>query len=627
MNLFEKYINTDIKINGLKVYKIYNFFGLKFKFCIIKTSKYHVNKYLRNITPYNVVPHAIWDADDRSSFLKLDWNESTNQPTPKVKEALNKLLEKPDFFNLYPKTFNEDLLNKLSEYTNLDKKYLQYFASSDAIHEYIAKMYIGESDRVLILSPSYDNFRLTVQANGADIYFSDVNEKFQFNPQKFEEDIKSIKPSFVYIVNPNNPIGYVLGKDYIEKLLLKNPSIMFLIDEAYFEFSNVTAADLVEKYQNILITRTLSKAFGLANFRFGYLISSKENIDAINTIRNPKNISTFTQVAATAVLSDIEYMKNYVEEVKKARNYFTEELVKYKDFLDFYESASNFVLVKFKDFKTKSAIFEYLKNNKIYVRNLQQSPILYNCLRFTIGTTEQMKNVIDCINTFFNKDDEVVNNDYSKIALFDFCETIVNFQSGNPYIFYVLNRKNSLLLNIKNIIRKIKLNANRRINKYYPDKLGILNLLKGLSYDELDKLAMEYYIQEVKPHFNKEIIERLIELKQQNYKIYVISGGYSIYLKYFVDEFNLDGLFATDIKFSNGNICEGIFDGNDCMGWEKLSILKSYFANKTTEESEIVGFTDSSSDIPMLKFCNKRYAVGHKRQYWMKEQDCKFIKV
>ena len=82
MNLFKKYINTDIKINGLKVYKIYNFFGLKFKFCIIKTSKYHVNKYLRNIVPYNVVPHKIWDADDKSSFLKLDWNESTQQPTP-----------------------------------------------------------------------------------------------------------------------------------------------------------------------------------------------------------------------------------------------------------------------------------------------------------------------------------------------------------------------------------------------------------------------------------------------------------------------------------------------------------------------------------------------------------------
>ena len=89
---------------------------------------------------------------------------------------------------------------------------------------------------------------------------------------------------------------------------------MFLVDEAYYEFSKETCANLVQKYENIVISRTLSKAFALANFRFGYLLASESNIKSISNIRNPKNITTFAQVAATAALSDIPYMENYVNE-------------------------------------------------------------------------------------------------------------------------------------------------------------------------------------------------------------------------------------------------------------------------------------------------------------------------
>ncbi len=628
MKFLKKYINSNIKINGLKVYKTYNIFGLKFKFCIIKTNKYHINKYLRNIVPYNVVPHKIWEVEDKNSILKLDWNESTLQPSPKVKEALQKLVEKADFFNLYPKTYNKKLLETLSNYTHIEPKYIQYFASSDAIHEYIAKMYIGESDKVLMLAPSYDNFRLTVQANGADIYFSNISEDFKFSAKNFENDINNIKPSFIYIVNPNNPVGYQLDKKYIENLLLKHPNKMFLVDEAYYEFSGNTVAELVKKYQNILVTRTLSKAFGLANFRFGYLISSEENIKAINTIRNPKNISTFTQVAAIAALSDIEYMTNYVSKVREGREYFTQSLKKHSDFLQSYDSYSNFVLVKFKDFAIKSKVFNFLKKHNIYTRNLLQSQLLYNCLRFTIGTKEQMETVLKAIDNFFSEQNkQKENDDKKKIALFDFCDTIVDFQSGNPFIFFVINKKKSKLLHLKNIFRKLKLKLIRTVIKSYPDKRDILKLLKGLTRDELDSIAQDYYLYEVRTHFNKEVIDKLNELKEQNYKIYVVSGGYSIYLKYFIEEFDLDGLFATDIKFNTNNICEGVFDGYDCMGWEKYYRLKRFFKEKNINNSEIIGFTDSKSDIPMLKLCTKKYAVSTKEETWMIQQNCELIKI
>ena len=123
----------------------------------------------------------------------------------------------------------------------------------------------------------------------------------------------------VYICNPNNPTGNVHSKEYIEYLLEEYPDTLFLVDEAYYEFSGITVKDLVLRYDNLLISRTMSKAFALANFRLGYLIASKDNIQFINKIRNPKNLSTLAQEAACAALSDVDYMWRYVEEVKRGK--------------------------------------------------------------------------------------------------------------------------------------------------------------------------------------------------------------------------------------------------------------------------------------------------------------------
>ncbi len=624
--MMKKYFNKEILINGLKVHKVYNILGIKFKFCIIKNEKYHVNKYLRNLSPYKTVPHKIWEVDEKSTILKLDWNEATIPPSPKVFYAINNLLNKPDFFNLYPKTTNNELLALLAQYTELPIKNLQYFASSDSAHEYIAKIFIGEGYKVLISSPSYDNFRLTIQANGAQVFYSETDEDFEFNERNFEKDIKNIKPNFIYIVNPNNPTGNILSISYIEKLVRNNPDKMFLIDEAYYEFSKQTCANLVLKYENIIISRTLSKAFALANFRFGYILASESNINAISNIRNPKNITTFAQVAAAAALSDIPYMENYVKEVNNAKEYFTKEIEKFAPNIKIHKSYANFMLMKFKTFKLRCDIFNYLKENNIYVRNPLHSDLLYNCLRISIGTREQMKKVVDCIEQFM-KTEDVNKQKGDKIALFDFCGTIVNFQSGNPYIFYILNELNNPVLNSKNMLRKLKLKIMRKFNKEFPDKNDILYLLKGIDYSILDKFALEYYIKKVRPKFYSKIIDKIQSLKEKGYKIYVVSAGYEIYLKYFVQEFGLDGVIATKIDFDKNNKCLGVFNGKDCIKDEKPIFINKYLHNQIKTSSKILGFTDSSSDIPMLKMCTDKYVVANHKEDWMEELNCEVLNV
>lgn len=361
------------------------------------------NKYLRNLKPYKLASHRIWsvEPDERKSILKLDWNEATIPPSPVVFNDINKLLSEPAFFNLYPATNNEKLLEKISSYVDLPVENVQYFASSDALHEYICKVYISVGDPVMILGPSYDNFRLTCQANGAEVFFSNYEEDFSFSADKFETDIRAIEPAVVYICNPNNPTGNLHSKDYIEHLLQNFPDTLFLIDEAYSEFSGVTVKDLVLKYDNILISRTMSKAFALANFRVGFLIASEDNIRFVNRIRNPKNVSTMAQTAAIAALSDLEYMWNYVKEVHKGKSLFEHEICKYSRYFRPYPSSGNFILLQFVSVEDKYALIDYLGRRGIFVRDTTQSPLVKNCFRITMGTQEQMKIVLGAFADYY----------------------------------------------------------------------------------------------------------------------------------------------------------------------------------------------------------------------------------
>lgn len=355
------------------------------------------NGYLMDLRPYKTVSQEIWSLPPQEwgNVLKLDWNESTIEPAPEIKQAVSDFVSSSEFFHLYPSTFNERLTELLAQYAQVSEQNIQYFPSSDSLHEYIARLYIGAGDKVLILWPSYDNFRSTVEMNGASVVYSNLGPDFEFDFIKFKEDIVRESPKLVYICNPNNPTGMLIPKNQIQELVSKNPETIFLIDEAYAEFAYQSVNDLALAYDNILVTHTLSKAFGLANIRFGYLVSSADNIDAISRIRNSKNVPTISQVAAIAALENTDYMWRYVEEVGLAREWFCNILDKAKlpGIVKVYASKSNFVLIQCKDINTRSRICYSLREKQIYVRQLSQCASVLGCIRITIGTREQMERV------------------------------------------------------------------------------------------------------------------------------------------------------------------------------------------------------------------------------------------
>ncbi|MCC4786895.1 pyridoxal phosphate-dependent aminotransferase [Vibrio splendidus] len=353
-----------------------------------------VNKYVKRTEPYPIVSHEAWE-DKSNDVLKMDWNEATIPPSPKVNKALIEAINTGKL-NWYPDTCNQKLIGTISDYADVDKGNVEYFASSDVIHEIIARTFIEAGDLITIVGPTYDNFRATVEGAGGLTNFFYLNESFELDSEKFNAFLSVYEPKLVYLCNPNNPTGTLHSLEVLEDIISNNQNSLFLIDEAYFEFSGISAVKLAVKFDNVIVTRTLSKAFGLASVRFGYLITSYNNISYIRRVRNPKNVPMLTQVAAEAAFSDIEYMNEYVDEVKLAKQYFIEEMNKINKSNKFvlFNSYGNFLMIKF-DQSLKNDVLAELKKNKIYVRSYSHVVGMEDFIRFTIGKREQMERVFN----------------------------------------------------------------------------------------------------------------------------------------------------------------------------------------------------------------------------------------
>lgn len=353
-----------------------------------------MNKFIKNMKPYKLASHTIWEKETKSNILKLDWNESTIEPSQSVKQALFDALNE-NTIRYYPDVKNEKLLNKIAEYLDLSVEYVQYFGSSDSAHESIVRALLNENDIVLMLAPTYDNFRTTCESQGAKVCYSMLDENFLWSLDKFEHDLNVNKPSLAYICNPNNPTGTVVSRSDIEYLVTKYENIIFVIDEAYYEFTQSSCSSLVSEYNNIIITRTFSKAYSLAGMRIGYIATDVVLLNAINKVRNAKNIPQLSQVAALASLENNSYMKEYVSEVNLTKEWFGKELLNLNmDFRRVSVLAGNFLIVEFKTIEAKLSFIEYLEDNLIFVRNLSHMKEVELCARVTIGTKQQMSYVM-----------------------------------------------------------------------------------------------------------------------------------------------------------------------------------------------------------------------------------------
>ena len=209
-----------------------------------------------------------------------------------------------------------------------------------------------------------------------------------------EKVIKSIKSGvkLVVICNPNNPTGTAIEIQDIERIAkkaLKYNAILY-VDEAYFEFCKITATGLIDKYPNLIITRTFSKAFGLASLRIGYTISSPKNLAEMLKVRGPYDMNMPAVVAAKAALSDMKSLVVYVDEIMNKSKPMVEDFFR-KNKIEFYPSHANFILFRPQN---SSILADKLKKSGFLTRPRGGKGI-EGTIRLTIGSVSQMKKFIN----------------------------------------------------------------------------------------------------------------------------------------------------------------------------------------------------------------------------------------
>lgn len=202
----------------------------------------------------------------------------------------------------------------------------------------------------------------------------------------------------------------------------------------------------------------------------------------------------------------------------------------------------------------------------------------------------------------------------SKIALFDFCETIVDFQTADRFVDFAVHRLRPRLLKLYSYILAFlqKIGIISFLSKrWFPqasiNKRLVLFQLRGVSEIFLNKCAKDYYEQELRPHFINKVVGELLSKQNEGYRIILLSGGYDIYLKYFAKDFDIaeNDIISTRIKFYEGH-CRGTFDGPDCLGNNKVLLLEKRFERENVYS---IAYSDSKSDLPMLNWADKGVIV------------------
>ncbi len=213
------------------------------------------------------------------------------------------------------------------------------------------------------------------------------------------------------------------------------------------------------------------------------------------------------------------------------------------------------------------------------------------------------------------------------LALFDFCETLVSFQTAGAYVDFVRKKSAAAKMQQLNRIRMQlkKLKIITLMNKFFPysniEKKIELYQLKGCSKKMLEQYAAEYYENKIAPCLIPELVTEINHRKNEGYELAIVSGGYSIYLQYFARAFNIPHIIATDIEFDHNNICTGKIKGQDCMYQHKINRVEDYFFSANLDKKNVIVYSDSITDLPLLKWAGTAVVVSkNETQSWAMQQ-------
>ncbi len=332
-----------------------------------------------NMAPY--VPPT----GNRFEKLRLDFNENTVGCSPAVTSALKDALT-PERLAVYPAY--DGVNESLATYFGASPDQFVLTNGTDEAIQVFINTYVDDDDEILLLRPSYAMYRFYAEVAGAKLVEIDYPyPTFQFPLESF---LSAIKPQTraLIISNPNNPTGTGISLETIEQILQRSPQAAVLIDEAYFEFQNITALPWLDRHPNLFVSRTFSKAFGMAGMRLGCLFSQARNIAHLHKAQSPYSVNALAAIAAKAAVADTSYTQHYVREALESRAMLTRGLDRLG--IPYVPSQANFILTLVGD--RAVPIRDALRGRAILTRD--RSYEIPGGLRITLGTVAQTERLL-----------------------------------------------------------------------------------------------------------------------------------------------------------------------------------------------------------------------------------------
>jgi histidinol-phosphate aminotransferase len=301
-------------------------------------------------------------------------------------------------YNRYPDPLQRDLKEKISGLKRVNANQIFLGNGSDEPIDLLVRAFCNPgSDNIITMPPTYGMYEVSAGINDVKVKEVPLNEEFQINTDKVLETIDK-NTKIIFVCSPNNPTGNCLYTNDIVKII-ENFEGIVVIDEAYIDFApDRSFVSKLKNFPNLVVLQTFSKAWGMAALRLGMAFSSEEIIAVLNRIKPPYNINEVTQRLASEGLRNILNKERMVERILNEREKLREELSKISAVKKVFPSDANFLLVKMKD---GNKAYDYLISKKIITRNRSNVMLCQGCIRITVGTAEENRELIKVLHDFY----------------------------------------------------------------------------------------------------------------------------------------------------------------------------------------------------------------------------------
>jgi histidinol-phosphate aminotransferase len=335
--------------------------------------------------------------ESRIGYVRADKNEGMLDWDKKALSCIYSSI-RPEEFSMYPEPCR--LYKKLSGYLGVPEERILLTNGSDGGIKSAFEVFVEPGDSVVVLDPTYAMYDIYIKIFGARKIGVGFKNDFSVDKKKLTVSV-SKRTKLIALANPNSPTGTVLELDFLREIIRKanRLGIAVLIDEAYFHFYPHTVLKLTQRFDNLIVLRTFSKALGAASIRLGYAVSHPDTIEAFFKVRPMYEAHTFALKVAEYILDHPKHIQNYVKVESEGKKYLAAGLKRMG--LEIIKGHANFVLAKV--YGKRKDVYAYLKSKGVLIYLPSEDSFLRDYLRITTGPKEKMEIVLRALKGYFSR--------------------------------------------------------------------------------------------------------------------------------------------------------------------------------------------------------------------------------